>query len=393
MSDDAPTPQTTDVPPPHLPQSPQSPAPSHGSGRIRSGAVLWGVALVIVGGLLLVSQFVPGIALWRYWPLVIVAVGVRQMLGPAGGHWSIKHAVDGLVTIAFGLVFLGQMLGFLGWNVWLNILKLWPLLLVSLGLEIAGKGLRSEWVRALGGLVVIGGLAYGSLVMTATGTWSPLLPSMVESVGFSSEAPHQARVTQGAAVVNGGVGEFSLAAGDYLASAEGRSPLEPVFDVEADGRSAIVEIGLEGSTWAPSWGDSRIDVTLDEDVVWDLEIDAGVSTYEVDLSELAVSELVFSAGVSDGTLQLGPADRAGTRDAVPVEIDAGISSLVLRVPEGENVRVRVGDGLSAVDTRGSWTSEDDGDRDVYLSEGFDDTGAYWDIEIDSGVGSITIEYY
>ena len=101
MSDDAPTPQTTDVPPPHLPQSPQSPAPSHGSGRIRSGAVLWGVALVIVGGLLLVSQFVPGIALWRYWPLVIVAVGVPMAV--AGEITAgLKCCVQGVNLVTLG---------------------------------------------------------------------------------------------------------------------------------------------------------------------------------------------------------------------------------------------------------------------------------------------------
>mgnify|MGYP007065220573 FL=1 len=99
-------PQTV-TPPPVTP--PASPASGGGSSGHR-GTVLWGITLIIVGGLLLVSQFVPGIALWRYWPLIIVAIGVRQALGPTSGSWSIKHAVAGLVTIAFGHVFLGQML-------------------------------------------------------------------------------------------------------------------------------------------------------------------------------------------------------------------------------------------------------------------------------------------
>ena len=148
--------------------------PTVPSPRRRTG-VWWGVALVMVGLGLLVSQFAPGIQLWRFWPLIIIAFGVRAMFGSGEGRWGIRHLFEGLTTVTVGLVFLGQMLGYLGWDVWLNILRLWPLLIVSLGLELIGKGLKSEWVRALGSIVVIAGLAYGALVMTPTGGWPPFV--------------------------------------------------------------------------------------------------------------------------------------------------------------------------------------------------------------------------
>jgi hypothetical protein len=124
---------------------------------------LWaGIGLVLLGGLLLVSQFVPGMELWRWWPLILVALGIRQMFGSRGARWSIRHLGEGLSTVAFGLVLLGQMLGILRWDVWLNILKLWPVLFISLGLEIIGKATRAEWLRFLGSLVVVAALAYGA---------------------------------------------------------------------------------------------------------------------------------------------------------------------------------------------------------------------------------------
>jgi len=356
--------------------------------------VLWGVTLIAVGGLLLVSQFVPGIALWRYWPLIIIALGVRQMLGPASGGWSIKQGVDGLVTVAIGSVFLGQMLGYLGWNVWLNILKLWPLLLVALGVEIAGKGLRSEWVRALGGVVVIGGLAYGALVMTPTsGTWLPIVPVTGSAEDFSESAAHDRGVTEGVAVVRGGVGRLRVEAGDDLVAATGRSPFEPVFDVSAGGGKADVEVGLGAGTWVPTAEDIRLDVTLDGAVVWDLTVDAGVTQYTVDARGLRLSALRLASGVSDGTLVLGRARGAGGSGPVPVRIQAGVSALTVRVPSGDAVRVSVSDGLSGVDARGDWTQTRGSGKRVYESDGFRGTGAYWDIEIESGIGGITIEYY
>ena len=106
-------------------------------------------------------------------PVVVIAAGGHGQLGTEPGDSLVAFALPkkgeagptywsrtierpgGQMWVNFGLIFLGQMLGYLEWDVWLNILRLWPLLLVALGLEIAGKGLRSEWVRALGNVVVI----------------------------------------------------------------------------------------------------------------------------------------------------------------------------------------------------------------------------------------------
>jgi len=385
-------PQTV-TPPPATPYAPAALSGGGGSVGGRSGTVLWGITLIIVGGLLLVSQFVPGIALWRYWPLIIVAIGVRQALGPTVGSWSIKHAVDGLVTIAIGLVFLGQMLGYLGWNVWMNILRLWPLLLVSIGLEVAGKGLRSEAVRALGGLVVIGGLAYGALVMTPTGSWMPLVPVTGESEAFEWSEAHNRRVTEGEAVIRGGVGRLTVSEGRDLATAEGRSPLESEFEVVVDGDTADVEIGAGTGVWVPTTDEARLDVTLDREVTWDITADAGVSHYDIDLRELRVRSLSLNAGVSEGTVTLGSSQSSGLGGAVPADVDAGVSALTIRVPGGDHVRVSMSSGLSGMTTRGTWTSSREGDTRVYESEGFRDSGTYWDIDITSGIGSVTVEYY
>jgi hypothetical protein len=352
------------------------------------------VALVFAGGALLASQFIPGVQLWRYWPLIIIAFGVRAMFGPPGGPWSIRHLAEGLSTIALGLVFLGQMIGYLPWNVWLNILRLWPLLLVSLGLEIIGKGLRSEFVRALGAVVIIAGLAYGALVMSPTAGWPvSLLPVASQSEPFDFAARNDAGADSGVASIDGGVGRLAVTAGDVLATAKGTSPFEPVFDVTADGERVDLRIGLGSGSWGPGETDGSLDVTLDRGVAWDLGIDAGVTRYEVDLRELMIRALRLNAGVSDGTLTLGRSDAARTAERVPVTIDAGVSSLTIKVPTGDSVRVQIDQGLTGVDVRGEWTSDKDGDTRVYRSAGFRDTGAYWDIEIDAGIGSITVEYY
>ena len=134
-------------------------------------------------------------------------------------------------------------------------------------------------------------------------------------------------------------------------------------------------------------------MTLDRDVTWDITVDAGVSLYDIDLRDLRVRSLSLDAGVSEGTVTLGSSQSSGLGGAVPADVDAGVSALTIRVPRGDDVRVSMGGGLSGMTTRGTWTSSREGDTRVYESEGFRDSGTYWDIDITSGIGSVTVEYY
>lgn len=372
-------------------EAPVPPAPPQPGPQPRRRAGLWtGVALVGLGILLLVGQLVPGMQLWRWWPLIPVGLGVVQMFGPRRGRWSIRHLGEGLTTVTVGLVLLGQMLGLLRWDVWLNILRLWPVLFISLGLEIIGKATRAEWLRFVGSLVIIAALAYGSLVLTPGFGWPPAHVAGGET--FQYVEPRRGSVTAGEARIMGAVGELAVAAGDDLVRAEGSSPYEPVFEVETRGDQVTAEVAAGEGSWRPMTPGSDLEVALDRNVVWDLTVKAGVSDYELDLADIAMSSLTLESGVSDGVLTLGEAGAARVRGAVPVDIDAGVSGLVVRVPRGESVRVTISEGLTGVDAEGGWTQGRDGDSRTYESDGFSDAGAYWDVHIDSGIGSITLRY-
>jgi hypothetical protein len=389
MNDDSRTNENVPAPPAETPQ-PAVPAEAS-TGRQGSRFALWaGVGLIALGGLLLVSQFVPEVGLWRWWPLIIVAVGIRQLFGPARGPWRLRNLGEGLTTITFGVVLLAQMLGFVRWDVWLSIVRLWPALIVALGFELLGKGTRSEPVRFLGSLVVIAALLYGAFVMTPTRGWPPVFSS-AEATAFDHTKPHSNRVVEGAAEITGAAGDLTVGAGSDLVRVEGRSPFTPEFDVDVDGRTAIVSVGAGEGVWGPMTPAVELDVRLDRAVAWDLDVNAGVSEYELDLRDLTLTALELDSGVSDGVLLLGAAGPGGI-DGIPVDIQAGVSALEVRVPRGENVRVVMSDGLSGVETDGEWDVEREDDRRIYHSEGFSERGPFWDIRIGSGISGITLAY-
>jgi phage shock protein C len=75
-----PVPAPAQIAPP-LPSSPPRPPVSRGRGSV------WiGLALVFVGGVLLIQMFVPQVRLWAFWPVVLIVWGLVIIFRPRGGE-------------------------------------------------------------------------------------------------------------------------------------------------------------------------------------------------------------------------------------------------------------------------------------------------------------------
>ena len=103
-----------------------------------------GLVILALGTLALLSNFgmVRIFNVWRLWPLILVAVGLAKLLQPRGAHGRFP----GGVFLAIGLWLLLQNLG-----VWpYSLGDLWPLLVVALGafLVWGAFGRRREEVPA-----------------------------------------------------------------------------------------------------------------------------------------------------------------------------------------------------------------------------------------------------
>lgn len=75
--------------PPTAPPAQPAPAPypvpqpvtgHRGAREARNGGMMGGVILIVLGGIFLVSQFVPGIDIGKLWPLILIAIGVGIIL-------------------------------------------------------------------------------------------------------------------------------------------------------------------------------------------------------------------------------------------------------------------------------------------------------------------------
>lgn len=307
---------------------------------------------------------------------------------------TAKRVLEGLTLILVGVILLLNTTGSLPWSVWLHILSLWPLLLVAAGLEIIGKGAGWKGLEVVSSLLIIGGLILGAFVLPAS--------EATAGVGWLRGAhgdefevvkkadPH---VREGEAVIQGGVGSYTLTAGEDLLRVVGRSAYgKPTVSAEMAGPRAIVSVtGPEsGRVWVPGvWGASHIEVALAESVLWDLKIDAGAVALDADLSGLPLNSVEVRSGVSEVNLNLG-AVRGGVKEA-RVLVRGGVANFTVRIPEGVPVRVDAEAGLTNISVSDDIPRLSGGGR-TWMTAGYPGEGGYR-IRFEAGVSNIEVVTY
>ncbi len=153
--------------PPIVPDAPQS-TPGHQGYAGRGGTASIGIALIVLGVLFLGARLIPGIAWWTWWPAVIIAGGFVTMITPSRSQgWGVERVADGLGTVLFGLVLLGNTTGFVSWQVWFTLLSLWPVLLVSAGIGLLGRAAGQSWLRGVASVPI-----WIAMVYAVGATWS-----------------------------------------------------------------------------------------------------------------------------------------------------------------------------------------------------------------------------
>jgi hypothetical protein len=114
-----------------------------------------------------------------------------------------------------------------------------------------------------------------------------------------------------------------------------------------------------------------------------LKIDAGASKLDIDLRDVLASHIELETGASSVNMTL-PA-----RGASILDVEAGAASIKIRVPDSIAARIQVEEGATAVNV--DTTRFPRLDSGLYQSADFDSATDRTDINIEGGLGSITIK--
>ena len=290
------------------------------------------------------------------------------------------------LLIGAGIVFLLQNLGVLPEGIWYQIWRLWPLLLIAIGLDLL-VGRRNPLISVLIVLaVLVGGAAF---IYSTTGfNWSNEV--LTKEISVPLGGARSAEVT-----IESGVGQFTLDGDEstLLASGVFRYPerwSEPQQSVSSSG--GIINLNLKQSgdenggtfIWnGPSEG-AGWDVHLNSQVPTRLTVDSGVGETTLDLEEIDLAELTLRAGT--GTIDVNMPETTGL-GTTRANIQGGVGSLDISIPESVEARIEVDSGLGAVDVDDRFRKEGD---NVYVSDGYNSAQDKLDMEVHVGIGAVKI---
>ena len=293
-------------------------------------------------------------------------------------HGHGRGIIGPLLLILLGTALLLDSLGVWSLN-WGDLWRLWPLLLVLAGLQIIFS--RTTW-GGLVSLLVVVAVIVGVIVLSP-----PEGRARVTEEAISHPAGDIASAIVRADLGIGSLEVSALEDSDQvfeLRARYDRSQVRLTHDVQVEDGIARVRLGTasRGTGWSPLGRsfESEWRLLLNSDVATQLDVSTGVSSTHLALERLALTRLTVNAGVGEVRLMLPNAGR------YEVSVDGGVGALTIDVPEDVEARVRINRGLGSLEVAPRFRPQ----GVYYVTEGYADATHRAEIDVDGGVGSITI---
>ncbi len=297
-------------------------------------------------------------------------------------------SLAGLLLVALGVLLLLNAAGVVSVDIWFELIRYWPMLLVIIGVKML--------IAPRAPLIGIGAvcLILAATFLAASLTMSTRRADDLVATTHATPLEDTRALRLGVGFTNGSVALRSDMSGvsdsPRLFAADFAGNPVSVVQETSDGSSEIylstralsdggVYDGIMSffTTAMADW-----ELMVSPDVAVDIEIRAGAADLDLDLSNLDVERLVIGAGASDIKVWL-PAHARYTR----VEIAAGAADIEIVVPDGVAARIENDTFLSSTridSARFPETERGNESRDYSTSQN------RVDIEIEAFAADITI---
>lgn len=320
-----------------------------------------------------------------------------SLQGPVRRGFSLL----GVLLVALGTVLLLNTVGVLPFQIWLELVDYWPVLLVLVGVKMLLAPRAPLLGIGVAALIVSGAVTAAFVAMPGQEADEPLHVTYVEPLGDTELLRLGMGFAGGTVELTPGSPEVSpnpsLFAADF-----GNRPAEVIRD--RTGRVTEIYLSTSGPTITLTADDDGSGILEPESYVTDsevyisglvdwrlvisprvaleLEIRAGAADLDLDLRYLSVRKVVVGAGVSDVKILL-PANAGRTS----VEIAAGAADVEIFVPDGVAARIENESLLSSTQIDSGRFPET---HDGHQSPDYATANNRVDIEIEGFAADVTI---
>jgi len=286
-----------------------------------------------------------------------------------------------IILITAGILFLLSNLGVLDID-FFSLWRLWPVLLILAGLEII-LGRRSaigNIIVLIATLAVIGGvifllIAAPDVLGTSTGAVGvtqidePLdgVERAELDIGFAAGQIDISKLTDSSSLIKG---ELDLS-----------TRREPTWEISRSDSQASMTLEYAQGAWTQNWQKGDVwELFLSPKVGLSLDVSMGAGDANMDLTGLDIRELKIETGAGRSTVTL-PEDGDFSAQA-----SSGVGQLIIEIPEGMAARVQIDRGIGDVSVSGRFSR----DGNTYVTDDWRSNENRVDLEIDIGVGQVTV---
>jgi len=329
--------------------------------------------------------------------------------------------IKGLAFLLIGTILLANTLEILEWSVWSNIIKLWPLLIVSLGLSLLFRGKSLSFMGPLiiflGIIAGVGasymGISFEGEVVREVKTLSREIVIEVEKVPETEtaleteitteietvpdtetvletevvlETKEYPEIERASIELNLDVGKLTMGESTpllYECISQYRykefEPFEKFSHTEKEADILIyhspVTKKMISNNIKNNW-----QLKLNNQIIYNLSIKTGAIDTDCNLSGFKVEKLYIESGASNINLVLPQYDSK-------IIIDTGVSNIEIAIPKNVGATVNIDSGIAIKDLDDFIKK-----NGTYISHNYNESEFKTEIEIDCGVSNIDVNY-
>ncbi|HXL03658.1 MAG TPA: DUF5668 domain-containing protein [Bacillota bacterium] len=254
------------------------------------------------------------------------------------------------VLILLGVLLLLNNLGLMNWSVRTAIIRFWPLILIALGLElILGRGSVSISLIVIIILVIIVGS--GLALRHPTARWATTRTKIQKPLSGATSADIEIKMGVGALYLGSLAnssdlisGTVDTTAGEWLTQDFKITENKARLLLATESRNILDRrfFGI-GKQPARTW-----DLALTETIPINLDIRTGVGEASINLERIMATYIKIETGVGKTNLTLPATGNA------KVTLSGGVGETVIHVPKGVAAHIRTKTGIGSVQVYGNY---------------------------------------
>ncbi|MCX7745703.1 MAG: hypothetical protein N2645_02270 [Clostridia bacterium] len=284
----------------------------------------------------------------------------------------------GVFLISIGVLWL---LGYFGLIDILAVLgalfKLWPLIIVAIGINIIFKGnsiVKSVvWISFL---AVI--LTYSLFIEKNSYDNGKFIQTNNITIEQTDETKHgNLHLSLGAGNL-----ELNSTTGNLIDGSTTKSKLKQSVLYRNGKETAVVNLEKGKYFLDRNFMNETVRVNLNENTDWELDINAGLENGTLNMSKLKLKQFTLDVGLSDLKLIFG-----NNFEKTDVKINAGLSDIEMVLPKELGVRINVDGGLNDTNLDHLGWNKESG---YYQSPGYSEAKNKMNIKVDMGLSHLEV---